>query len=379
MGWPAPAVEGSGAQFCRALFASTFQWEPLLKGAKLGAYDFSKADAVVDWALARGMQVSPECHPPSATACLDFSSLQIKGHTLVWHVTSPQCLASMSASRVRDAVLEHIRVVVGRYSGKIKSWDVVNEALHSDASGLMADTPFSRSLGPQFMDECFMAAHMADPNALLIYNDNKVEGLSRKSDAMFEMLKGMRDRNVPLHGVGLQAHFDAAGEGVRRMPTPHALKSNISRLGSLGLTVNISEMDVRTSGFGARYGEEERDAISAGIYRDCLTAALSEPSFDGVTFWGFCDKHSWVHSFYSPDRPLLWDAKYQPKPALRGVQEALRSSAVAKDLLELSLGAEESWGQPWFQQGGVVDSEDALDDEPNWEAGEDYNKQGCAS
>ncbi|CAM9681294.1 unnamed protein product, partial [Discosporangium mesarthrocarpum] len=93
--------------------------------------------------------------------------------------------------------------------------------------------------------------NQVDPHVRLIYNDNKVEGAglsgrrSAKADAMFELLQGMKERGVPIHGVGLQAHFDAAGTGLGRVPTPHSVRRNVRRLGALGLEVNISEMDVR--------------------------------------------------------------------------------------------------------------------------------------
>lgn len=56
---------------------------------------------------------------------------------------------------------------------------------------------------------------------------------------------GMRDRGVPVHGAGMQAHLTASGTGQYRCPTPHAVQRNVRRLGELGLSVNISEMDVR--------------------------------------------------------------------------------------------------------------------------------------
>lgn len=55
----------------------------------------------------------------------------------------------------------------------------------------------------------------------------------------------MKERGVPVHGVGMQAHFTAAGTRQRRPPTPHSVRRNVRRFGDLGLTVNISEMDVR--------------------------------------------------------------------------------------------------------------------------------------
>jgi GH35 family endo-1,4-beta-xylanase len=75
----------------------------------------------------------------------------------------------------------------------------------------------------------------------------------------------------------------------RRVPTPHAIARNIQRYAALGLTVNISEMDVRTANL-PDLTIAEKDAIAEYIYHDTLAAALSEPAFTGATFWGFTDK-----------------------------------------------------------------------------------------
>ncbi|CAM9162091.1 unnamed protein product [Choristocarpus tenellus] len=257
--------------------------------------------------------------------------MAVKGHALCWDVASPKWLESLGTCRLREALYRHIRTTVGHFYGRCVSWDVVNEALNhakQDCSGNLADNVFLRKLGPSYIDDCFRVAHQVDPNVKLFYNDDKVEGAglpdgrSDKADAMVKLLRGMKDRGVPVHGVGLQAHLDSCGKGFRRTPTPHSIRRNIRRLGEMGLEVNISEMDVRV-----RKLPHTIDAFQAQreIYRDILTAAFAEPSFSGVTFWGVSDVHSWVHNFYGEDDPLLWDRGYRRKPAWTGVMEALQT------------------------------------------------------
>jgi endo-1,4-beta-xylanase len=354
-----------------------------------GCYDFGPSDKVVDWALSRG--------------------LAVKGHVLLWHVTSPGWLEALPPPQLREAVRRHIHTTVGHFRGRVGSWDVANECLAPD--GTLAGTLFTRRLGQSIIDDAFRwAREAAGPGVLLIYNDNKVEGCAvpppgppavadgddaaaaaaaaaavaagggggddddaryccdfyRKSDAMYALLKGMLERGVPVGGVGLQAHFTASGVGTGRCPTPAAVAANVRRLGELGLRVNISEMDVRTSklprrppraGAAAAGGassssssssSSSADAASAAaaaddddgaawralreeaqtcIYGGVLGACVAEPAFDGVTFWGFTDKHSWVHQFYHEDEPLLFDASFAPKPALEAVRTALRGAS----------------------------------------------------
>eukprot|EP00937_MAST-01D_sp_MAST-1D-sp2_P004531 g4531.t1 len=285
-----------------------------------GCYDFGPSDRVVDWALARG--------------------LAVKGHVLLWHVTSPPWLAALGAEQLREALRRHVFTVLGHFRGRVESWDVANECLAPDGS--LADTIFLRKLGPHYLDDVFRwAREAAGPGVPLIYNENKAEGARpdgaggadarycehfyRKSDALYALLRGMRARGVPVDAVGLQAHFTAAGVGLARCPTPVAVAHNVRRLGALGLRVCVSEMDVRVATLPAALGGgAARDAAQAQIYGDVLRACAREDAFEGVTFWGFCDTHSWVHRFYERDAPLLFDSQYRPKAAWRAVLCALQ-------------------------------------------------------
>ncbi|CAM9283040.1 unnamed protein product, partial [Ascophyllum nodosum] len=288
-------------EFNSVVLEHHMKWKPLLVGGDEGVYDFRQCDKVVDWALERGMTV--------------------KGHTLCWHIMTPQFAENM-----------HIRTTMGYFYGRVESWDVVNEALSVDCSGRMEDNVYLRKLGPGYIDDCFRVAHQAHPNAKLIYNDNKVEGAglshgrSVKADAMYELLKGMKDRGVPVHCAGLQAHFDAAGVGLKRPPTPHSVRRNVRRLGELGLSVNISEMDVRVADLPSHVDAAK---AQASIYGDVLAACLSEKAFDGIKLWGFTDLHSWVHDFYKPDSPLPWDKNFRPKPAVGALRRALLQASRA--------------------------------------------------
>ncbi|KAG5178937.1 glycoside hydrolase superfamily [Tribonema minus] len=369
------------------------KWEPLLAKRADGTevYDFTQSDRIVDWARRGGNKV--------------------KGHTLVWHVTSPKWIEEAPQARLREAVFEHIKTTMNHCLGKVYAWDVVNEPLHPDATGRLADTPFLRKLGPAYIDDCFRVAHHTDPNAVLILNENKGEGAglprgrSAKADALFALSRDLLARGVPLHEVGLQAHFDAAGTGQRRVPTPHSVARNIARFGDLGLGVNISEMDVRAAGLEqVGLGLAQRDAAAAAVFHDTLAAALAQPAFTGVTFWGFCDAHSWCHDFYKcVDRPLLWDAAWRPKPALAAVRRALRGAACSENGLRnaeaaaaaaegaaeqdpdafstAAFGSEELWGSDWMLpepvEGGAGGTgagpvAGVSVDEPDWSAGQRY-------
>lgn len=153
---------------------------------------------------------------------------------LLQHVTSPKYLEQLSAEQLKLEMRRHIFTVMGRYKNQIKTWDVVNESLSPDGS--LAQNIFMRKLGPSYIEYAFECAAEADPDAFLIYNDNKVEGInSKKSEAFYNLLKCLKkEKNIPIHGAGIQAHFNAAGTGRNRIPSPTEIKAQIKRIGELG-------------------------------------------------------------------------------------------------------------------------------------------------
>ena len=332
---------------------------------RFGRYDFYHADSIVDWCVQNGIS-------------------KIKGHVLVWHVTTPKFVEDLEPSMVREQLKRHIFTCMGHFQGRINTWDVVNEALAPD--GTLAENVFFRKLGPSYIEECFRWAHEANPNAILLYNDNKVEGYGTpKSDGFYNLLADLKSKNVPVHGCGIQAHFNAAGCGMNRPPTPASVKQQIRRLGDLGLTVNISEMDVRVSKLPP--DPTLRDLAQRQIYHDIIAAALSEPAFDGIWLWGFTDRHTWVHSFYYDDEPCIFDEAYERKEAYFGVRDALLSLtpgyAVGGSgvVLDSDLDNEGNpwgytWMQPEIQEDEIVGS--AGDARPDWEQqnDDDDNDQG---
>ncbi len=252
-----------------------------------------------------------------ADKLVDFAArnqMKVTGHVLVWHQQLPEYVKSLSARDLRRAMQAHVKEVVGRYKGKVHSWDVVNEAL-DDKEGLRK-TLFLEKLGDGYVAEAFRLAHKADPSARLYYNDYGCDGLGPKSDRLFKLLLDLRAERVPIHGVGLQMHVTG-----RDCPKTEDIAANVRRLAGLGLSVRISEMDVRIRDMAGTL--PERLEAQAQVYRRVLTACLREKRFEGITFWGFTDKHSWIHKHFGEDNPLLFDDQYKPKPAYLAVRQTL--------------------------------------------------------
>jgi endo-1,4-beta-xylanase len=259
------------------------------------SYDFGDADSIVDFAKSHGMEV--------------------RGHALVWHNQLPGWLIGKSWERdeLIEVLREHIMTVVGRYRGRIDAWDVVNEAVADDGS--LRDAIWLRSIGPDYIDMAFRWAHEADPQARLFYNDYGGEGLGRKSEAIYDLVQGLRRRGVPIHGVGLQMHI-----GLWPFPSPQDVAANMSRLDALGLEVHVTEMDVRI----VSPVTDEKLAEQARIYGDMLRVCLSARNCKAFALWGFTDRYSWIPQFFPGSGwALIFDESYRPKPAYNALSDAL--------------------------------------------------------
>lgn len=264
-------------------------------------YDFRDADAVVNFGREHDMTV--------------------RGHTLVWHNQKPDWFQAWDYTdeQLRRFLREHIHTVVGRYRETIDAWDVVNEAVADDGS--MRRTVWSDALGEDYLEDAFTWAREVGPDADLYYNDYGADAINEKSDAIYDLLEGLLDRGVPIDGVGLQLH--ALGEH----PDPDSIAENIRRFQDLGLEVQITEMDVA---FPADDVPADALEIQADYYRAVVEACL-EVGCDTVVTWDVHDGNSWLRSFkdfgerYSGD-PLLFDDRYERKPAYYAVRDALEEA-----------------------------------------------------
>ena len=259
-----------------------------------------------------------------ADAFVDFCelhSVRAKGHVLVWHNQLPSEVdEAMPADELRHALLDHVRTTVGRYKGRVAAWDVVNEAVSDgkhvkEGAGLHRPSLLFKKLGQEFIDGAFWAAHEADPACELIYNDYNVLEAGPKADRMYSLVKGMLERGVPVHAVGFQAHVVGPSLNVGKV------RENLARFASLKprLKLMLSELDMRV----CKWPEPEQLALQRDKYRELLHCVFSCPAIEGCTFWGFTDKHSWIHDKYGPDKPLLFDEEYRSKPAYDGCCDAI--------------------------------------------------------
>ncbi|MES0883035.1 endo-1,4-beta-xylanase [Roseibium sp. SCP14] len=268
--------------------------------------------------------------PDKLLAFAEENGMTMRGHTLIWYSAMPEWVNEIDSRREAEFELEHhIEVVVGRYRGRIPSWDVVNEPI-ADEPGKgnpLRDSVWYAQLGEDYIDRAFRTAAAIDPKAQLVLNDFNFEEASVNSGdkraAMLDLLKGLKDRDVPIHALGLQGHLKGEAEIGKE-----ELSKFVEEVRDLGLEILVTELDVIDKNLpGTVY---VRDQIVAKRVHDYLTAIYDVVEPRTVLTWGISDRYTWVPIWFSrrdglPNRPLPLDEDYKPKAMMQVLQQFTRA------------------------------------------------------
>ena len=286
---------------------------------KEGVWDFEKADKIANFCRQNG--------------------IKLRGHCLCWHSQFADWMFTDKKGRdVKKEVFyerlrEHIHTVVNRYKDVVYAWDVVNEAI-SDGGGFgggwgrpgQAPNPYRESrhyklCGDEFIAKAFEFAHEADPNALLFYNDYN-ECDPGKRDRIYNMVKKMQDAGVPIHGIGMQGHYNVYG------PSEEDIDAAITKYSQLVKHIHVTELDIRMNtemGGQLRFSRGEAKPV-AGYMNTLLTDQYNrifkifrkhKDVIDCVTFWNLGDRDSWLGV---NNHPLPFDENYKPKQAYYAIK-----------------------------------------------------------
>jgi endo-1,4-beta-xylanase len=337
------------------------KWQLIHPREGADGYDFTGADAFVNFGLSNRME--------------------IVGHTLVWHSQTPNWVFAgtnppppgatnpppafaaantngpgtnrlgrggfgpgfgrytgprASREELLQRMRDHIHTVVGRYKGKVKVWDVVNEALADGGpENVMRSSLWSEIIGPDFIAKAFQYAHEADPDAILRYNDYGLEN-PVKIQKLVTLIKSLQEQKVPVHAIGTQAHLNVSTAGFEQMDR------SLTEIAKLGLPIHVTELDInsaqggqRTTGAdvaanaattqGGLVGDADKKLAEAyaGVFRAFLK---HREKVKMVTFWGVNDAVSWR----AGGKPLVFDGDNQPKPAFEAVIREARQAASAQ-------------------------------------------------
>ena len=251
------------------------------------------------------------------------------GHNLIWYQALPNWVLNFQGDTAawENLFKTHIQSEATHYKGQVASWDVVNEALRDDNGALRIfdATPgdgtgsiWGQHLGTDYIARAFVYAHQADPNALLFYNDYGQEWGGPKLDSMIAMLTKLKDRGIPISGVGMQTHIDINVDTA-------GISASLKRLAATGLLVHMSELDISVnpnnlSNIVFTTALQLQQAALYQFVAQSYRANVPPAQRYGITTWEFSDADSWIPAFYNrKDWPLPFDSLYHKKPAYFGL------------------------------------------------------------
>jgi len=286
-----------------------------------GVYNFNDADAVVDYAQKHG--------------------LKLIGHCLVWHSQPPKWMfinddgSQVSRDELIKRMKSHIRTMMGRYKGKIYSWDVVNEAIEDN--GEFRKSPYYNIIGPEFIDIAFKTAQEVDPEAKLYYNDYSMSKPGKRA-GVCRLVRHLQNEGIRIDGVGMQSH-----NGMDH-PDLKEYEASIDSFATLGVKVSMTELDINIllqpqhfNGAGVEQNFEYQKQLNP--YADGLPAKVQKQlddrwlafyniykkhasQIERITLWGLTDGDSWLNDWPVRGRTnysLLFDRDYNAKPVVNEI------------------------------------------------------------
>lgn len=288
---------------------------------EVNRYDWTDADRLVDWSQRHGMTLI--------------------GHCLVWHSQPPKWIftdetgKNVSRETLIGRMYSHIMTVVTRYRGKIKGWDVVNEAFEDDGS--YRKTPYYNIIGPEYLALAFQFAHEADPDAELYYNDYSMSKPGKR-EAVCQLVRQFKAKGIRIDAVGMQSHNGY------NYPDYSDYEKSIEAFAAEGVKVMLTELDMNMlpnpKDFnGAEISQnfklmEQYNPYVKGLdkkaqklfnqrYLDLFRIVERHKDvISRVTFWGVNDGHTWLNDWPVKGRtnyPMLFDRDYQAKPVVKDI------------------------------------------------------------
>ncbi|MFA7090195.1 MAG: endo-1,4-beta-xylanase [Bacteroidales bacterium] len=283
-----------------------------------GVFDFTLADKLVEFG--------------------ERNSMFMSGHVLIWHSQAPAWFFTDSQGQnvTREVMIErmktHIQTVMEHYKGRVKEWEVVNEAIMDD--GTYRKTKFYEIIGEDYVQLAFQFAREADPDAELYYNDYSM-ALPGRRESVVAMVKKLQEAGLRIDGIGMQTHVGMD------YPDLAEYEKSLEAFAALGVKVMITEMDITLLPFpdqsagadvNVSYEYQQKMNPYAQGLPDSVNVLFEKRYFDffsiflkhkdvisRVTLWGVSDRLSWRNNWPIPGRtdyPLLFDRQNNPKPVV---------------------------------------------------------------
>ncbi|MBN1798870.1 MAG: endo-1,4-beta-xylanase [Spirochaetales bacterium] len=296
------------------LVSEDFHWA-LIRPSRT-SYDFSRTDLIVEFT--------------------GRNRIPVEAHHLVWGAKEhlPDWLKNGKFSREELLAIlhEHINTVVTRYKGKVRAWSIANEVTSRTLWGNSDLDFWYKNIGPEYVELAFRWAREADPDAVLILNDDHNEGGptqndTKIADAMYELVRTLKKKGVPVDGVGMQMHLlSPFAFDKKHAPQKDKVTSTMKRFAALGVDIYVTEFDVNLSQVPGT--QKQKWAFQAKVYADMLQACLKVPACKSFSIFGISDAFSWYNvcdgCLNLPNaEPLPFDRNYNPKPAYYAIRDVL--------------------------------------------------------
>ena len=274
--------------------------------------------------------------------------MTVIGHVLVWHSQTPDWFFKdtngnpATKEQLIERMKTHILTVVGHFKGRIKGWDVVNEAIEDD--GTYRQSPWYQIIGPEYIELAFRFAHEADPDAELYYNDYSMSNPAKR-ETVCQVIRNLKSKGLRIDAVGMQSHNGLT------WPSMADYEASMDAFAACGVKVMITELDLNVlpnpdSFGGAEVSQnfeynERMDPYKRGLPVDVEKRINDrwveffqlykrhEHQISRVCVWGVSDAQSWMNDWPIKGRtayPLLFDRQYQPKAAVKEIIKLYRIS-----------------------------------------------------
>ncbi len=326
------AAERSGLLF-GASIASVGVDSPAYRDLYIAQARILTSDLALKFAALRPDSGAP--HYADADLLVDFAQkhdMRFRGHNLIWNESNPHWIGTLDAAQLGALLDRHIDETVGRYAGRMHSWDVVNEPFWPDhwAPGFFRKGPWFDKLGPDYIGRALRRAGQADPAAKLVINEaftERGDGLGLEvRRRMLRLIDDLQHAGVPLHAIGLEAHLQP------QYPADIlGFEVFLDEIARRKLDIYLTELDVDDVALPADV--DERDRKVADYVFAFLTRALACPAVKVLECWQLSDRYSWYRdpalanrriTGGSP-RPLPFDLDFRPKPMFDAILNALEA------------------------------------------------------
>lgn len=279
----------------------------------------------------------PAMNFDKARKYLDFAKengIALRGHTLVWHNQTPFWFFKENYSKEEDApwasretmlarlesyiksVLEFVQT---EYPGVIYAWDVVNEAIEEkQQQGWRQWSLWYKTVGEEFLFHAFrFARKYVAEGVKLFYNDYNTFDAFKEGAITDLILKPLIEEKL-VDGMGMQSHL------VLNDTDLTAYENTLHRYGSLGLEIQITELDIHNND-PSEAGLQKLADMYGELFRILIKAKKEGlANITSVTFWGMKDDESWLTGFRKEQSfSLLFGDNYALKEAYHAVVKAV--------------------------------------------------------